>query len=207
MDLQGAKAARTIEVRPRVLYYGTPVVILSTLNPDGSTNIAPISSSWALGDRLVIGLGPGGQSSRNLAAHPQCVLNVPDAGLFRAVEALAPLTGADPVPAYKQAMGFRHEAQKFAASGLTALASTLVRPQRVAECPLQIEAEVRHLRTSDGPTPFVVAELEVVRVHAHPAVVHDLEHIDPVAWRPLIYSFRHYFALGEELAKTFRAEV
>jgi hypothetical protein len=31
-------------------------------------------------------------------------------------------------------------------------------------------------------------------------------YIDPEKWQPLIYNFRHYFGLGEELGKTFRAE-
>jgi hypothetical protein len=38
---------RTIE--PAVLYVGTPVVLVSSLNPDGSANLAPISSLWFLG--------------------------------------------------------------------------------------------------------------------------------------------------------------
>ena len=32
-------------------------------------------------------------------------------------------------------------------------------------------------------------------------------HIDPEKWNPLIYNFRHYFGLGKELGKTFKAEV
>jgi hypothetical protein len=31
--------------------------------------------------------------------------------------------------------------------------------------------------------------------------------VDPARWQPLIYNFRHYYGLGEELGKTFRAEV
>jgi len=26
-------------------------------------------------------------------------------------------------------------------------------------------------------------------------------------WQPLIYNFRHYYGLGQELGKTFRAEI
>jgi flavin reductase (DIM6/NTAB) family NADH-FMN oxidoreductase RutF len=37
---------RTIE--PKILYFGTPVALISTLNEDRSTNLAPISSLWAL---------------------------------------------------------------------------------------------------------------------------------------------------------------
>jgi hypothetical protein len=32
-------------------------------------------------------------------------------------------------------------------------------------------------------------------------------YIDPEKWQPLIYNFRHYFGLGEDLGRTFRAEV
>lgn len=47
----------------------------------------------------------------------------------------------------------------------------------------------------------------MVRVHAAPGIVIDgSNHIDPRAWRPLLYLFRHDVAPGEELGKTFRAE-
>jgi hypothetical protein len=32
------------------------------------------------------------------------------------------------------------------------------------------------------------------------------QHIDPVAWSPLIYNFRHYFGLGPELGHSFRSQ-
>jgi Conserved protein/domain typically associated with flavoprotein oxygenases, DIM6/NTAB family len=38
---------KTIE--PKILYFGTPVTLVSSLNEDGATNLAPISSFWALG--------------------------------------------------------------------------------------------------------------------------------------------------------------
>ena len=34
---------RTIE--PKILYFGTPVVLISSLNEDGETNLAPICST------------------------------------------------------------------------------------------------------------------------------------------------------------------
>ncbi len=44
-----------IEIMPSVLYVGTPVVLITTLNPDGTTNISPMSSAWMLFDRAVLG--------------------------------------------------------------------------------------------------------------------------------------------------------
>src|SRR5271169_307875 len=47
---------KTIE--PTILYFGTPVALISTLNPDGSPNLAPMSSAWWLGvDRLALTTG------------------------------------------------------------------------------------------------------------------------------------------------------
>jgi hypothetical protein len=36
---------RTID--SKILYFGTPVVLLSTFNEDGTSNLAPVSSAWA----------------------------------------------------------------------------------------------------------------------------------------------------------------
>ncbi|MBB3291278.1 MULTISPECIES: hypothetical protein [unclassified Rhizobium] len=35
-----------IEIQPSVLYVGTPIVLITSLNPDGTTNISPMSSVW-----------------------------------------------------------------------------------------------------------------------------------------------------------------
>jgi hypothetical protein len=37
-------------------------------------------------------------------------------------------------------------------------------------------------------------------------VVPGTDHVDPAAWNPLIYNFRHYFGLGHELGHSFRSE-
>lgn len=194
------------EIHPKILYFGTPVVLLSTLNEDGTTNLAPMSSAWALGQSLVLGLGTSAKSAENLGRHGECVVNLPSPGMWPAVEALAPLTGKDPVPKAKEAMGFRHGKDKFWAAGLTPVASVEVKPQRVGECPLQIEAAVMAVRGAEGDPTFMIVETKALRVHAHPGIVRDENHVDPAAWQPLIYNFRHYFGLGSELGKTFRSE-
>src|SRR5690349_20937818 len=42
------------------------------LNEDGSANISPLSSFWALGDRVVLGIGEQGQGCSNLLARGEC---------------------------------------------------------------------------------------------------------------------------------------
>jgi flavin reductase (DIM6/NTAB) family NADH-FMN oxidoreductase RutF len=200
---------RTIE--PKILYFGTPVALISSLNEDGTTNLAPMSSFWALGWTLVLGILDETKTAENLARHPECVVNIPSPDLWPKVEKLAPLTGKNPVPSMKTKQ-FHFEADKFVAAGLTALASDVVKPDRARECPVHMEARVRNLhriggRKLDELGGGLAAEVEILRVHVAEEFVLGESHIDPSKWSPLIYNFRHYFGLAErELGKTFRAE-
>lgn len=194
-----------IAIEPSILYFGTPVVLLSTENQDGSFNLAPMSSAWALGQTVVLGLGREGQSAGNLGERPDLVINLPGPALWPAVERLAPLTGRDPVPAAKAAR-CRFEPDKFGAAGLHGEPSDVVRPPRVAECPIQLEARAERVRP-DVRDEFVIVEALVLKVHADPRlVVPGTDHVDPAAWSPLIYNFRHYFGLGRELGHSYRTE-
>jgi flavin reductase (DIM6/NTAB) family NADH-FMN oxidoreductase RutF len=48
--------------------------------------------------------------------------------------------------------------------------------------------------------------VEIVRVHVGEDFVLRDNYVDPAKWQPLIYNFRHYYGLGEQLGKTFRSE-
>ncbi|MEU2294193.1 flavin reductase family protein [Streptomyces bacillaris] len=193
-----------VTITPSILYFGTPVVLLSTENEDGSFNLAPMSSTWALGHVIVLGLGAGGQTAHNLRSRRDLVINLPAPAQWPAVERLAPLTGRTPVPVDKRA-SFRFEPDKFAAAGLRPQPSELVRPPRVAECPMQLEARVAQVRP-DASGEFLIVEAQVLKVHADPRiVVTGSQHIDPAAWSPLVYNFRHYYGLGPELGHSFRS--
>jgi flavin reductase (DIM6/NTAB) family NADH-FMN oxidoreductase RutF len=50
-------------------------------------------------------------------------------------------------------------------------------------------------------------EVEILRVHVRRDFIMDGDYVGPAKWQPLIYNFRHYFGLGNELGGTFRAEV
>jgi flavin reductase (DIM6/NTAB) family NADH-FMN oxidoreductase RutF len=146
-----------------------------------------------------------GQTAHNLRERPDLVVNLPAPELWPLVERLAPLTGRDPVPAGKRGT-FRFEPDKFAAAGLTPQAAELVRAPRVAECPLQLEARAARV-LPDVEGTFLIVEAHVLRVHAAPELVlSGTGHVDPGAWSPLVYNFRHYFGLGTELGRSFRSE-
>lgn len=157
-------------ISPKILYFGTPVVLVSSLNDDGTTNLAPLSSCWALGWTLVLGVALDTQTIVNLRGRPECVVNFPSPDLWQAVERLAPLTGRNPIPEHKDKR-FRFESDKFGAAGLTPMASQSVSPPRVSECPAQLEGTVRQIHELAGDRGLeslggaAAVEVEVVRVH------------------------------------------
>ena len=125
---------------PAILYFGTPVVLISTINEDGSYNLAPMSSIFWLGWRCIIGLSAFSKTTENIIRTGQCVLNLPSVDQVGAVNLLAKTTGSDPVPAGKQQKGYRHLQEKFDIAGLTPVNSETILPPRVLECPVQLEA-------------------------------------------------------------------
>src|SRR5215475_2618314 len=112
--------ANSIVIRPSILYFGTPVALVSTLNENGTANLSPMSSFWALGDRLVLGMANAGQGCANFLRTREAVVNLPASDQYPAVELLAPTTGRNPVPEHKRAMGFRYEPDKFGTARITA---------------------------------------------------------------------------------------
>jgi flavin reductase (DIM6/NTAB) family NADH-FMN oxidoreductase RutF len=193
---------RHLTIEPSILYLGTPVVLVSTLNENGTANIAPMSSAWWLGWRCMLGLAASSKTTENLVRTGQCVLNLPSVNEVDAVDRLACLTGSDPVPVGKEAKGYRHEARKFEVAGLTPTPSQTVAPPRALECPIQLEAVLaeQHGLCEDSPWKGVLMALEVriQRVHVAPELLmagHD-NRIDPDKWRPLIMSFQKFYGLS-----------
>jgi flavin reductase (DIM6/NTAB) family NADH-FMN oxidoreductase RutF len=201
-------------IDPAILYFGTPVVLVSSTNEDGSANLAPMSSEWWLGKSCMLGFGARSHTPQNILRTGECVLNLPSVAQVAAVNRLARTTGSNPVPPHKVLMGYRHERAKFDVAGLTMLPSDLVRPPRAAECPVQLEAvlEGSHpLAASDELRRgnLIALEVRILRVHVDPAIRMDGydDRIDPRRWRPLIMSFCEFFGLGDVVHHSTLAEI
>jgi flavin reductase (DIM6/NTAB) family NADH-FMN oxidoreductase RutF len=205
---------RQTVIDPAILYFGTPVVLVSSSNPDSSANLAPMSSAWWLGRSAMLGFGSRSHTPANILRTGEAVLNLPSVEQVAAVNRLARTTGSDPVPPHKVAMGYRHVADKFRIAELTPLPSDLVAPPRVAECPVQLEVvlEGTHpLAASDELRRgnLIAIEMRVIRVHVHESIRMEghTDRIDPRRWRPLIMNFCEFFGLGDVLHHSTLAEI
>jgi flavin reductase (DIM6/NTAB) family NADH-FMN oxidoreductase RutF len=193
-----------VTTEPAILYLGTPVVLISTVNEDGSYNLAPMSSAFWLGWRGILGLAAHSKTPQNMRRTGECVLNLPSADLAAAVNRLALTTGTDPVPAGKLARGYRYEKDKFGVSNLTPVRSETVAAPRVLECPVQLEAvvEASHAVADDDDVlrgRVVTFEVRIQRVHVEESILlaGESNRIDPDKWRPLIMSFQKFYGLSE----------
>jgi flavin reductase (DIM6/NTAB) family NADH-FMN oxidoreductase RutF len=197
---------KTIE--PTILYFGTPVALITTVNEDGSANIAPMSSVWWLGWSCMLGLGAMGKTSENLLRTRECVINLPSQEQVSYVDRLALTTGRNPVPEKKVSWGYRYEPDKFGVAGLTAVPSVAVAPPRIRECPVQMEGVVHEARSFGKNVNANAFEVHIVRLHVEESLLVNgaRPHIDPVKWRPLIMSFCRFFGMGEEVHPSRLAE-
>jgi|SRR6185503_984322 len=203
-----------IKSEPSILYFGTPVVLITTKNENGSDNLAPMSSVFWLGWRCIIGLAAASKTTQNLIRNRQCVLNLPSVTEVAAVNLLARTTGSNPVPEGKLLKGYRHEQDKFTIAGLTPVRSETVLPPRVDECPVQMEAVVEAIHgvaEEDAAVRgrIMTFELRIQRVHLKESIIMDghPNRVDPDKWKPLIMSFQQFYSLGDQVHPSTLAQI
>ncbi len=213
-----------VSIEPAILYLGTPVVLVSSINENGSANLAPMSSAFWLGWRCMLGFEAASKTPNNIIRTGECVLNLPSMDQVDAINRISMVTGSNPVPAGKTQRGYRHHADKFGIAGLTPLASETVAPPRASECPIQLEAELvrvnpmmtdvydysQHERSVECTLEGIVAlEVRIKRVHVAPALLVKgrQNRIDPDLWKPIIMNFCRYYGLGSELVASKLAEI
>jgi flavin reductase (DIM6/NTAB) family NADH-FMN oxidoreductase RutF len=201
-------------IEPAIFYFGTPVVLVSSLNEIRTPNLAPMSSAWWLGNRCMLGFGARSKTPQNIVRTGECVLNLPSVDQADMVDRLALTTASDPVPEFKSQRGYEYEPDKFGRSGFSITSSDIVAPPRALECPVQLEAKLRHVHPiaeeSDQRRGKLVAlEVEIVRTHVTESIRMPgyPNRIDPDRWRLLVMSFQQFYGLGPRVGDSRLASI
>lgn len=199
-----------LTIQPKVLYFGTPVALITSIDEYSKPNIGPVSSVWALGYNLILGLGCDSKTYQNIIEIKECVVNLPSADLHENIEKISNLTGLNPVPAGKIDK-YKYEEDKFSAGNFQSMPAEMVTPPAIANCPIQLECVLQNhyiIESCADLTPLIASiHLKIVSVRVHEDLVINQNYINPSKWSPLIYNFRHYYTLGKKMGKNFRAEV
>ncbi|GAW21172.1 hypothetical protein ANO14919_106890 [Xylariales sp. No.14919] len=191
-------------ISPAILYWGTPVVLITSENEDGTSNISPISSAWWLGHSCVIGLGASSKTTENILRTNECVLNLASDSMAENVNKLAYTTGSNPVPESKAERDYKFVKDKWTRAGLQPQPSSFVAPSRIAECPVQMECQVVQVNGLRKDLPdraglLLAIEVRVLRVHVLQSLRMEgyPNRVDPDKWRPLIMSFQQLYGLRD----------
>ncbi|KAI1775373.1 hypothetical protein F4818DRAFT_416422 [Hypoxylon cercidicola] len=190
-------------ISPAILYWGTPVVLITSENEDGTSNISPMSAAWWIGRSCMLGLNAESKTTQNILRTNQCVLNLPSDSMGEHVNKLADTTGSNPVSASKASRNYQFVKDKWTRAGLHPQPSSFVTPLRIAECPVQMECQLVQANGLMDDLPdrrgFALAiEVRVLRTH----ILQNLRmegypnRVDPDKWRPLIMSFQELYGLG-----------
>lgn len=202
-------------ISPAILYWGTPVVLVSSENEDGSHNVCAISSAFWLGHRCVLGFASESKTPQNILRTQQCVVNLPDDTMAHHVNRLASTTGTEHPSASKLARDYRYVKDKWRCANLSPQTSDLVHPARIKECPVQMECKLvashRLMQDLSDRADLVLSfELHVLRVHVldQLRMADNANRVNPDKWKPMIMSFQKLYGLNEgELARSKLADV
>ena len=181
-------------------YYGFPVFFMTTKDrATGADDLTLLSSSWTLGNTMVIGIGQGNKGFQNLEEGAEATFSVPDDTLYEQLKRIEKTTGVQEPAGVKKELGYTYCPDKFAAAGLTRLPGETVRTVRVAECPIHIETVVESITPKDW---FAVAICRITAIFVSDELLRD-GRIDTAKWHPLIYKFKEYTTTGERIGLNF----
>jgi flavin reductase (DIM6/NTAB) family NADH-FMN oxidoreductase RutF len=151
-----------------------PIALVSTLSSTNIRNLSPFSFFNTFGGNPpTVAFSPSRRQRdgtfkdtyTNLAATRECVIQAVTYAMVQQVSLASTEYASD--------------VDEFAKSGLTPIASDIVKPPRVAESPFQMECILKQMiATGDGPGAGNIAICEVVRFHVDENIWKDGQ-IDP----------------------------
>lgn len=152
-----------------------PIAFASTMDAEGRSNLAPYSFFNAFSSNPPILVFSSNRKVKdnqtkdtlhNIQATGEVVINAVNFAMMRQM-ALASIE-------------YPADIDEFAKSGLTPLASEMVRPFRVAESPAHMECRVRDIITlgdQGGAGHLIICD--VLRIHIRESVIDEQDRIDP----------------------------
>jgi len=164
---------------PRPWFFPRPVLLLSTRDGAGKDNIATIS--WAgvacsTPPMITVSLRSTRHSHAAISASGEFVVNIPTSKMREAVELCGTTSGKT--------------VDKFSACGLDRYPPALVAAPLIAECPINLECQVRHVVPLGSHDLFVA---EIVKTHVQHAMLREDGELNDKALDCLAWGSEEFF--------------
>ncbi|RJQ46379.1 MAG: flavin reductase family protein [Gaiellales bacterium] len=180
---------RSLGAQP--IAYPSPVFLVGTYDAEGRPNVMTAAWSGLCCSKppcIAVALRQATYSYGSIVARQAFTVNIPSEDHARQVDHVGLVSGRDQ--------------DKFAAAGLTAVASEVVDAPYVEEFPLVLECRLIHTLEIGLHTQFIG---EIIDVKAEESVLNEKGKADVEMVRPIIFSpsVRQYHGLGKLLGKAF----
>jgi len=173
----------------RTAIYPAPVLVVGTFDKAGKPNV--MTAAWggiccSAPPCITVSLREATYSHGNIVARKAFTVSIPSAAQVKEADFFGIASGRN--------------TDKFAATGLTAVAGDLVDAPYVAEFPIVLECKLVHTIELGLHTQFVG---EVLDAKADESVLGEDGNPDMAALDPILFAEGAYYRFGERLAKAF----
>ncbi len=177
-----------VELKPSIQhFYAFPFVLVTCADEAGKGNIIAIGASSACSANpptIGIAVAPARYSHGLIAARGEFGVNIPRAADLAKADLTGCVSGRD--------------GDKFAETGLTAIAGQVISAPLIAECPVNLECRVVHTANLGSHDWFIG---EIVAARADAGVVTGDERVDPTRFDGVFSWWGEYCAPGERLGR------
>ena len=150
------------------LYYGFPIFILGYQDQTFGYNVITCSSSYSLGDLVVIGVGSEENAAEQIKRYQSFTLNIPDASLMLEMEKA----------------GFASHKDKLAQIDLAYTISGKTQAPILDACPVVLDCQVDKVIEEDGICHFFAKILDRL---ADPEILDDKGHFRSERFAPTYF--------------------
>ncbi len=112
-------------VEYKKMYYGFPVILISFYDNNNVANVTTLSSSFSLGDMIVLGFGKNSYAGNQIKKGADFIVNLPDRSLMSEIDICGAHSG--------------HKYNKFELSKMNYKKSEVVNAPIIEECPIALE--------------------------------------------------------------------
>lgn len=166
------------EIDTKKLYYGFPVILIGYKDPKWRYNVTTSSSSYSLGDMIIIGIRTNSNAEKNIKEYKEFTVNIPCREILNKVEIA----------------GFHPGQNKIGMADITYDPGEYVDAPLLDECILSIECKVEHIVEYGGYTNFIAS---IKRRVVDESVIDEEGKLKGVEFNPI------YF-VGDEYQRVYR---
>ncbi len=150
------------------LYYGFPIFILGYQDQAFGYNVTTCSSSYSLGDLVVVGVGSKENAAEQIKHYQHFTLNIPDEGLMLEMEKA----------------GFTSHKDKLSSIGLDYTISDQTQAPILDACPLILDCQVDKVIEEDGVCHFFA---KILNRLVEPELLDSKGHLRSEAFAPVYF--------------------